>query len=454
MLENKDINERFFSQDNFDMLDMILCSSLKRKSSLDLHIELPQYKHALFKFMGETFDNADNSEMSLEGLNKECLKFTLQKVLIDIESNNKKSIEKENDINDMATPINALIVDNHEDLIEEANPELINIDRNDEMVTPIEELIVSETEIQELREENTEKIESEFIEREITVNLNSRDRLNYEKNDYTNLNAYSFSVTLGGDSELDGIKTQDFIKNITKVKLNHIIVPNVNNNLGRFPYVHLNIKEFPNKFIGTSDHLNNSFAMCLKDKNWGESTASNIDFQVMLDKHSTGWIPETPISTINRLTFEIRNPYGELINSEPDFLDLNNASLIYNNGVLEIEFSNYFSINQFNQDHKIHFKNVSLNLNNPELVSFLESNNGHIISSVDIQGENSNFFKQIKIATSYSIDYATGDYIYDNFDNFSSANYVSGYILNTSKQTNISLQFTTRKYKMFQSEII
>jgi hypothetical protein len=456
---SEELNEEFFSQNNFDTLAFILNTSLQNKLGLNLDTEYPEYKSILFKHMSDTFDSED-FEKTMDILNKECLKLTLQKLLTDLEKSHlEKTIPDE-----MATPIDALELLDENDCIseEEVNDmsELTKlsenqiIEENKESLTFIEGKKLPYSELPEFDDlpeipEISEKIHDETI---FTVDINSKDRLNI--NDGININAYSFSVTLGGHASSNGIKTQSTIKNVSRVKLNHIIVPSVNENISRYPYLYIHINEFPGQYIGSSDYASKAFACVLRDKDW-DVNSTNLHYCVLFAKESPGWQSNTPIASISRLTFQIMNPYGEIINTEPDYIDLTNASISFDGSLFAIDFPRFFSTEQFNTNHSLVFDNVSLS--DFDLKTFLEKSCGHIIMDIENEGVSSKFYKTIYISPKKTSNYATGSYTLDTYSLTSNSPpllFNAGNVLNVSKQTSISLEFTTKTYQSLSSQII
>ena len=453
---SEELNEDFFSQDNFDKLAFILNTSLQKKLGLDLDTEYPEYKSILFKHMSDTFDSEDY-EKTMDVLNKECLKLTLQKLMIDLE---KAATAQVNETipDEMATPIAALeLVEESDCISKEANvsefefTRLAEIDENKESLTFIEEKKLPYSELPEFDDlpEIPDISEKKIHETIFTVDINSKDRLHI--NDGININAYSFSVTLGGHATSNGIKTQSTMKNVSRVKLNHIIVPSVNDIISRHPYLYIHINEFPGQYIGSSDYASKAFACVLRDKDW-DVQSTNLHYCVLFAKESPGWQSNTPIASIGRLTFQIMNPFGEIINTEPDHIDLTNASISFNGSLFAIDFPHYFSSEQFNTNHSLVFDNVSLN--NFELKTFLESSCGHLIMALDNEGVSSKFFKTILISPKKTSNYVTGSYTLDAYSLTSPLLFNSGNVLNVSKQTSISLEFTTKTYQSLSSQII
>ena len=89
------------------------------------------------------------------------------------------------------------------------------------------ELIVEQlvTNIKDLPQTDYEK---EYIDKIVAIEINSRDRKDI---DVGNDNAYSFSVKFDSGENHKTIGLSEGIKNIVKVTLSHIIIPNIGNNI-------------------------------------------------------------------------------------------------------------------------------------------------------------------------------------------------------------------------------
>jgi hypothetical protein len=494
------LSDLFFSEDNFNILFDVFCTSLQSNLGISFD-ENSEYKTVLFDFMSKTYDSG-NCESTIDGLNKECLKLTFKKIIDDkkkivpgstsISEISKLSIEHDSDnfvnilesnkskkqATDDAT-LDSLfkknkdednIISNAGEIYEQIGktPQYsLEEDAKDPMKTFFN--IIEHTSEHTSEDENlaiplikprttlgTALETIDYISAIRNVDINSGDRNNFYAHDHTNLNAYSFSVSFGGDSSLDGLKTQTTIKNVTQITLNHIVIPNISDNIARYPYLYLHIAEFPGQYIGTSDHSSKAFARILRDKDWETDTATtNLQYCVLYDKHSPGWVCETPLASINKLTFRILNPIGELIRAEPDFFDLNTGNIFWGGSNFYIILPTYFTQDQLNVSHKVIFKNIEFSANNNNLKLFLENPNGHIINEIAHQSTHNNSFKSsFKFPPIIIPNYSEGKNDVEFFGVDAPLTFISGILLNVSKQTSVSLQFTTRTYKSFVSEIV
>ncbi len=263
-----------------------------------------------------------------------------------------------------------------------------------------------------------------------------------------NDNAYSFSVKFDSGENHKTIGLSEGIKNIVKVTLSHIIIPNIGNNISRYPYLYLEIPEFPGQFIGSSEYSSRAFAKIIRDKDWAETSNSNITFFCMYDKFSNGWISETPIASIPKISVNILTPRGELIPTLPDTFTLKKITCQKDNNnnitSFTIETNEYFDNDFLAADHIITFHNIVFsNGNNDESIfkNFLEEREGHVIeSTVDSN--------KVNFSNPYKFDTATGNRIYENYGLGNTSVYnISGTIMNSSKQTSVCFHCTTRNYK-------
>jgi hypothetical protein len=421
--------------------------------------------------MVNIFDNSLDEEKKLEILNKKTLTGCLPDILHNIKKMNKTQeeqkvtkIEEIVELNqkDMATPIDNLetvedvlipdaIDNNISDLVskkvsEPISENVINTSINElENDKQIEKNLIVEQLVTKIKDVPQTDYEKEYIDKIVAIEINSRDRKDI---DVGNDNAYSFSVKFDSGENHKTIGLSEGIKNIVKVTLSHIIIPNIGNNISRYPYLYLEIPEFPGQFIGSSEYSSRAFAKIIRDKDWAETSNSNITFFCMYDKFSNGWISETPIASIPKISVNILTPRGELIPTLPDTLTLKKITCQKDNNNITsftIETNEYFDNDFLAADHIITFHNIVFSSGTENISifkNFLEDKEGHVIDSTTDSNK-------VTFSNPYKFDTETGNKIYENYGlgNTSVYNINSGTILNSSKQTSVCFHCTTRNYK-------
>ena len=444
------VSENFFHQNNFEMLISVIDVDFKTRFGVSVHERCPDLKTIVFESMVHLFDNCSENEKTLENLNKKTLSYCIPNIVNKSnheEKTQKKHEKEESELNvkDMATPIDSLQTV-PDDIIEDINKNqdkdlnITSILKKTNELNELNKKYITNQIIDEKINNNDEKV---YIDKNEVLEINSRDRnfISINNND----TPFSFSVKLDASDTHNGIGLNKGIKNIVKVSLSHIIIPNVNNNISRYPYLYLNILEFPGQFNGSSNYSTNAFAKIIRDKDWSETTNSNITFLCMYDKFSHGWISETPISSISKLTIQILTPRGEIISSGKDIFNI--TSITYNNSdnTFKITVENFFNSDYFNIDHVVTFYNLIFD-NNIDLKNFLERSDGHVITGLN-NNQNGSIYNEFYISSNTYFDITSGDTI-DSFSSLSTNPInLSGLIMNSSKQTSISLHCKTRSYK-------
>ena len=474
------ISEDFFQHSNFEMITSVIEVDFKTRFDKDINDECSDLKSIIFQTMVNIFDTSSDEEKKLEILNKKAIVGSLPDILGNIkkikDQQNDKKVTKIEEIvelknTDMATPIdnletveNVLIPeaknDDNEYETNSNNNELENQNKINSTIIELEdnkqiekELIIDQlvTNIKDLPHSEYEK---EYMDKVVAVEINSRDRKDI---DVGNDNAYSFSVKLDSGNSHKSIGLSEGIKNIVKVTLSHIIIPNINNNISRYPYLYLEIPEFPGQFIGSSECASRAFAKIIRDKDWAETSNSNISFFCMYDKFSTGWISETPIASIPKISVNILTPRGELIPTLRDTFSIHSIICTKEDtgGLVSfnIQTNEHFDTDFLAPDHIVTFHNIVFEDDEAPIGSslkkFLEKKDGHVIGAFPSTTNSTTF----SFSNVYNYDNETGNKIYDDYgampDDVSQKTYVvkSGTILNSSKQTSVCFHCTTRKYR-------
>jgi hypothetical protein len=242
----------------------------------------------------------------------------------------------------------------------------------------------------------------------------------------TTENRYNFSVTFDPANNQPGFgyntATNIKFKNIVRIEFVKAIMPTesfdvlmtstagtptpgLNTNILSFPYVQVRIPELNVNGYGTNDGINNAFAAISYDAYWtSDSTAANRGYARMIPKFlkcQKVYYP-TPLSTLQKLTFQIQRPDGTLVSSSADTLTVSmllmptsSASTTAYKGTgaatyewLWIQSTTYFSQFLVSQGDRIVLKSVGFdptltaNAGITDLVNFLTQPQGLLVSTI------------------------------------------------------------------------
>lgn len=164
-------------------------------------------------------------------------------------------------------------------------------------------------------------------------------------------NRYRFTVNFdpaaNGQSFGPTLASQQKFKNIVRIELVKAILPgeslnvtvqrtrdsrtvgtSFQDNLLNFPFVTVRVEELENNNYGTDNELDRSFGVLQYDAQWLSDTTtqagSTKGYLAMIPKHlkcQKEYYP-TPLSTLQKMTIDIRRPNGELVSSSPDTFDI------------------------------------------------------------------------------------------------------------------------------------
>jgi hypothetical protein len=192
-----------------------------------------------------------------------------------------------------------------------------------------------------VREEKT--VNYREIENNLFIYSADRDWLRNNKE-----NRYSFSVNFdpaaNGQSFNPTLSAQQKFKNIVRIELVKCIMPGESldvtvdksgstvttgyqDNILNFPYVTVRVAELENNNFGTDNFLDRSFGVLQYDAQWvSDETqkACTRGYLAMIPKFlkcQKEFYP-TPLSTLQKLTIDIRRPNGELVSNSPDTYDI------------------------------------------------------------------------------------------------------------------------------------
>lgn len=187
------------------------------------------------------------------------------------------------------------------------------------------------------------------IENNLFIYSADRDWLRNNKE-----NRYSFTVNFdpaaNGQSFGPSLSAQQKFKNIVRIELVKCIMAGENidvlvdtrqnaaggftyatdyqNNVLSFPYITVRVAELENNNYGTDNFLDRSFGVLQYDAQWNTDPTTteqcNRGYLAMIPKFmkcQKEFYP-TPLSTLQKMTIDIRRPNGELISASPDTFDI------------------------------------------------------------------------------------------------------------------------------------
>jgi len=194
-----------------------------------------------------------------------------------------------------------------------------------------------------IREENV--VSYREVENNLFLYSGDRDWLRNNKE-----NRYNFTVQFdpaaNGQSFGPTLAAQQKFKNIVRIELVKAIVPgeslnvtvsrtrddtttstNYQDNILNLPFITVRVAELENNNFGTDNFLDRSFGVLQYDAQWvSDKTqlASTRGYLAMIPKFlkcQKEYYP-TPLSTLQKMTIDMRRPNGELVSSSPDTFDI------------------------------------------------------------------------------------------------------------------------------------
>jgi hypothetical protein len=168
-------------------------------------------------------------------------------------------------------------------------------------------------------------------------------------------NRYSFSVNFdpaaNGQSFGPNLAAQQKFKNIVRIELVKCIMAGesldvtvcatsatdnkevsftkgLQDNILNFPYITVRVAELENNNYGTDNFLDRSFGVLQYDAKWSSDTTKESScgptYIAMIPKFlkcQKEFYP-TPLSTLQKMTIDLRRPNGELVSTSPDTFDI------------------------------------------------------------------------------------------------------------------------------------
>ena len=165
---------------------------------------------------------------------------------------------------------------------------------------------------------------------------NKENRYNFTVNFDPAANGQSFGPTLSSQQKFKNIVRIEFIKAILpgeglqvsvnrNTSQNQVVDTSFQDNVLNLPFITLRVAELENNNYGTDQFLDRSFGVLQYDNQWiSDKIVQTKGFMAMIPKFlkcQKEYYP-TPLSTLQKMTIELRRPNGELVSSSPDTFDI------------------------------------------------------------------------------------------------------------------------------------
>lgn len=425
------MEELFFAKSNFEMIYGLIEEDIHDRFKISVNDLSINAREILYESMVNVFSNSEND--SLDELNKNLLINC-----IPIIANTIPDFRKYEDKNSQNKVKKQDVIDLQNMFIEDGN-----IDNSFKSIS-IESKTENDIETQDFLKEDIEKRivsvdipkKTIIIQKELDVNSGDRNNWLLDKSN----TPYDFIVNLGASNTFNGISTPNTFRNVVGINLTHIIIPSIQGDLDRYPFLYLQIDEVSNIYESTSELGRRSFVKLLRDKKWSESTTSNIYYYSFNTRGtgafaSVGWKGETPIGSLNQLTIRVLSSNGNSLKKIKDVYEIEDITETANELIVKTTENIY---NDFlHVGNRIGFKHLITN--NDNINNFLE-NNEHIITKI-ANNNNIHFEKNIEIYDTVNT--------YTNFDlNTNQINISQGSIMNLSVQTTFGFKINCKVHSL------
>ena len=209
---------------------------------------------------------------------------------------------------------------------------------------------LSSPNVNSLQQNNIIREESVVSYREVENNLfiysadrdwlrnNKENRYNFTVNFDPAANGQSFGPTLASQQKFKNIVRIELVKAIIPGESLHVSVhrnratqipdTSYQDNILNLPYIILRVAELETNNYGTDNFLDRGFGVLQYDAQW----VSDLEKQRSCTKGFLAMIPKflkcqkeyypTPLSTLQKMSIDLRRPNGELISSSPDTFDI------------------------------------------------------------------------------------------------------------------------------------
>lgn len=193
-----------------------------------------------------------------------------------------------------------------------------------------------------------------YKENEFNLFVNSIDRNWYQDSDVrfneTQQNRYNFVVNFDPANNRTGLgitpASQRKFRNIVRIELVKVIMPNECIDVGttavrvsptsigydtntsytplKLPYVTVRVDELEGNNYGTTNDIDNAFALVHYDGKWGESVTNAVGFIDMIPKFLKAQreYRPTPLSTLQKLTIHLNRPDGTSVSPTQDVYNI------------------------------------------------------------------------------------------------------------------------------------
>jgi len=275
------------------------------------------------------------------------------------------------------------------------------------------------------------------------VNNTTENRYNFSVNFDPANNRPGFGYSTATNIKFKNIVRIEFVKAIMPVEAYEILPSynstptfntDLNTNIFSFPYLQVRIPELNTNGYGTNDGLNNSFGVISYDAYWAsDSNAKNRGYTRMIPKFlkcQKVFYP-TPLSTLQKLTFQIQRPDGTLVSTASDTLTISAVLMPTSSATttsykgsgsatyewIWLQTSTYFNKLMITQGDRIVIQNVGFNSvlqaspGFSDLINYLTSPQGLLVSDIGISTGAINGYSD----GANSVGYANSIIIRNNF---------------------------------------
>lgn len=169
---------------------------------------------------------------------------------------------------------------------------------------------------------------------------NKENRYNFTVNFDPAANGQSFNPNLSAQQKFKNIVRIELIKcimagesldvSVNKFEDNGTVtsITTSKDNILNFPFITVRVAELENNNYGTDNYLDRSFGVLQFDAKWTADAAKELEcgpgYLAMIPKFlkcQKEFYP-TPLSTLQKMTIDIRRPNGELVSNSPDTFDI------------------------------------------------------------------------------------------------------------------------------------
>jgi hypothetical protein len=361
-----------------------------------------------------------------------------------------------------------------------------------------------DTSVNRILKDGQRKSQPKLVDRDHYISINSIDR-HWQQTTSTETR-YSYKVNFDPAPGQLNIGVNRNFRNVVAVELVNVIVPHDNSIIpfdnriyldnACFPYLLLEIEELDGVYRGTNSNNDRSFAHLLFDKEHNSDVLSTTyissdttptgtmfskQFARGFIRYSPGYFEKktfynNPIASLNRMTINIVDPYGNPIDVQPDVLPI--STIAYepvtdhaikgtvgfpndNTGTtrsyIKITTGKYFCNRIFRIGDRIHISGVVSTVS--KFQQYINRPQGHFIINLDTEVDtagnyNKGFINNIYISTPGELT-ANGQTVDSTTDIVSlgvgTITYTNAFLINENLQTHMLLKVTTREADTYQT---